>query len=156
MIRFATGNGGLVKDTLVRFFLVAVVSLIVSVPLAAHHGNAAFDNNKLLTVKGAVTEWVWANPHCFLKFDAKDASDNVIHWVAELNNPPEMVRNGWSKQSLKPGDEITVFLIQAKNGNPVGRVQKVVLPDGQVLVAMEAIGTPQRRDDPKPPNEPKQ
>jgi len=136
-------------------FVLAVVLLIAS-PLLAHHGNAAFDNAKLLTVKGTVTEWIWANPHCFLKFDAKDESNNVVHWVAELNNPPEMARRGWTRETLKTGDDLSIFLIPAKNGRPIGRVQKVVLPNGQVLMAMEGLGNPARPEEPKPSDEPKQ
>ena len=107
--------------------------LAFSAPLFAHHGNAAFDNNKKVTVKGTVTEWFWANPHCFLKFDVTDEKGNVVHWVAETSNPPDMVNRGWSKQSLKPGDAVTVTMITVKNGQPIGRVQQVVFADGRVL-----------------------
>jgi hypothetical protein len=128
--------------------------LIFSIPAIAHHGNAAFDNGKLMAVKGTVTTWVWANPHCFLKFDVKGENGALVHWSAELNNPPEMIRQGWSRDSLKVGDEITVTMIPAKNGNSIGRVQKVQLPNGQVLMAMAGIGNT-RTDDSKPTDEPK-
>jgi hypothetical protein len=107
--------------------------LICSAPLLAHHGNAAFDNDKKITVKATVTEWFWANPHCFLKFDTKDEKGNVTHWVAETSNPPDMINRGWSKQSFKPGDEVTVTMITVKNGQPIGRVQQVLLSNGQIL-----------------------
>src|ERR1700726_2019026 len=77
--------------------------LIASVPLAAHHGNAEFDVGKQITMKGTVTEWFWANPHCFLKYDVKGDNGLVEHWVVETSNPPDMINSGWSKQSLKPG-----------------------------------------------------
>ena len=108
-------------------------ALVLSGPLFAHHGNAAFDAGKKVTLKGTVTEWVWANPHCWLKFDVKDDSGNPVHWVAETNNAPDMIERGWSKHSFKPGDEITVTVEPVKNGNPVGRVLEVVLPNGQTL-----------------------
>jgi uncharacterized protein DUF6152 len=111
----------------------AIASLILSIPLFAHHGNAAFDVGKKVTVKGTVTEWVWANPHCWLKFDVKDDKGNVVHWVAETNNAPDMIERGWSMHSFKPGDEVTVTVEPVKNGNPVGRVLAVVLPNGQTL-----------------------
>jgi hypothetical protein len=107
--------------------------LIVSVPAFAHHGNAAFDAGKRVTLKGTVTEWVWANPHCWLKFDVKDDKGNVAHWVAETNNAPDMIERGWSMRSFKTGDEVTVTVEPVKNGNPVGRVLEVVLPNGQTL-----------------------
>lgn len=111
----------------------AVGVLIVPIPLFAHHGNAAFDVGKKVTVKGTVTEWVWANPHCWLKVDVKDDKGNPVHWVAETNNLADMIERGWSMRTFKPGDEVTVTLEPVKNGNPAGRVLEVVLPNGQTL-----------------------
>ena len=111
----------------------AVSLLIAAVPLLAHHGNAAFDSSKKLTLKGTVTEWVWANPHCWLKFDVKDDKGEVIHWLAEETNPPGLINSGWYKDSLKVGDEVTVVLIPTKNGRPLGRVDRVILANGKVL-----------------------
>ena len=119
-------------------FLAIVSLLCISAPLAAHHGNAAYDESKLVTVKGTVTDWLWANPHCFLKFDAKDEKGDVVHWAAETSNPPDMIGHGWSKNILKPGDQITITLSPSKAGTPVGVVRKIVLPDGQELVRMNA------------------
>ena len=110
-----------------------VILLIAAVPLFAHHGNAAFDSSKKLTLKGTVTEWVWANPHCWLKFDVKDDKGEVIHWLAEETNPPGLINSGWYKDSLKVGDEVTVILIPTKNGRPLGRVDRVILANGKVL-----------------------
>jgi Family of unknown function (DUF6152) len=108
--------------------------LIVSVPLWAHHGNAEFNTDKTVTVKGAVTEWVWANPHCFLKFDEKTSEGQVRHWVVEASNPPSMVNMGWNKYSIKSGDEVTVTMHQVKDvTKPIGRAVKVVLANGKVL-----------------------
>jgi hypothetical protein len=107
--------------------------LAVSVPLLAHHGAAAYDTSKKLALKGTVTEWFWANPHCFLRFDVKDEKGNVVHWAAEASNPSDMVNLGWSKQSFKPGDEVTVTVEPVKNGLPIGRVEQVVLASGQIL-----------------------
>src|ERR1700693_6206788 len=84
----------------VKFLVVFALShsiSIVSAPVFAHHGNAAFETGKKLTMKGTVTEWFWANPHCFLQFDVKDDSGNLVHWVAETSNPPDMINHGWSK-----------------------------------------------------------
>jgi hypothetical protein len=114
-------------------FALLIGLLVVSVPLFAHHGNAVFDETKYLTVKGTVTEWFWANPHCFLKFDVKDDSGQVVHWIAETSNPPDMINRGWSKQIFKPGDEVTVTMLTVKNHQPVGRVRQVVLPNGRIL-----------------------
>ena len=107
--------------------------LLASAPLLAHHGNAAFDVGKKLTLKGTVTEWVWANPHCWLKFDVKDESGKVVNWVAETSNAADMVERGWSKRVFTPGDQVSVTLEPVKNGKPVGRVLSVLLPNGQTL-----------------------
>lgn len=107
--------------------------LAVAVPLFAHHGAAAYDTTKKITLKATVTEWFWANPHCFLKFDAKDEKGNVVHWAVEASNPADMVNLGWSKESFKPGDEVTVTFEPVKNGQPIGRIEQVVLASGQIL-----------------------
>ena len=119
-----------------KFLLIlglTVAALMGSIPVFAHHGNAAFDVGKKVTLKGAVTEWVWANPHCWLKFDVKDDRGTVVHWVAETNNLADMIERGWSMRSFKPGDEVTVTVEPVKNGNPAGRVLSVILPNGQTL-----------------------
>jgi len=110
-----------------------LVSFLMAAPVLAHHGNAAFDEAKKLTVKGTVVEWFWANPHCLLKFDVKDGSGNVVHWVAEASNPPDMINRGWSRNSLKPGDEVSVTLSPVKNGQPIGRIQQIVFANGHIL-----------------------
>ena len=107
--------------------------LITAAPLFAHHGNSNFDIDKKLTLKATVTDWVWANPHCWLKFEATDDKGNVVHWIAETSNPADMTNLGWSKQVFKPGDRVTVTLQPVKNGQPIGRVMQVVLANGQTL-----------------------
>ena len=93
--------------------LIAIVLglLTVSIPLFAHHGAAAYDTSKKLALKGIVTEWFWANPHCFLRFDVKDDKGNVVHWAAE----------------------VTVTVEPVKNGLPIGRIDQVALANGQIL-----------------------
>lgn len=118
-----------------RFMVLAIAvgALMVSLPLFAHHGNAAFDAAKKLSLKGTVTDWFWANPHCILEFDVKDEKDQVVHWATETSNPADMVNRGWGKLTLKPGDQVTVTFEPAKNGRQVGRVIEVVLPSGQKM-----------------------
>ena len=119
-----------------KFLLVlalAVGVLIVSVPLFAHHGNAVFDLGKKLTLKGTVTEWFWANPHCFLSLDVKGDDGQVVHWVVEAQSGPNILPLGFTKQSFKPGDEVTATLEPVKNGRPLGRMLRVVLPNGTTL-----------------------
>ena len=115
-------------------FAVAVGLLIVSVTAFAHHSAAIFDTGKRVTVTGTVTEWFWANPHCLLSFDVKDAGGQMVRWVAETQAPPNMIPFGWSKQSFKPGDEVTITLEPARSGRPVGRLLRVVFRDGRTLL----------------------
>lgn len=117
--------------------LIAICLALVafSLPAVAHHGAAAYDTAKKITVKTTVTDWVWANPHCFLKFDMKDEKGNVQHWATETSNPSDMVNLGWSKDTFKAGDEITITFMPVKNGNPIGRIEQVVLANGQTLSA---------------------
>jgi len=115
-------------------FLITVALLTVPIALLAHHGTAVYDTVKPVTIKGTVTNWTWSNPHCLLEFDVKDDSGNVVHWITETSNPTDMSLKGWTKQTFKPGDEVTVTMIAAKNGRPIGRIQQVML-NGQALVA---------------------
>lgn len=107
--------------------------LLTGIPLFAHHGNSNFDTDKKLTLKATVTDWVWANPHCWLKFDTTDDKGSVVHWIAETSNPADMTNLGWSKQLFKPGDHVTVILQPVKNGAPIGRVMQVTLANGQTF-----------------------
>ena len=110
-----------VMKNLFRMISVAVVGLLgVSLPLFAHHGNASYDATKSVIVKGTVTGYVWANPHVFVKIDVKDDSGNAVHWIVEGQNPVSMTAVGWTKDTFKPGDEVEIDAMPAKNGNPVG------------------------------------
>jgi len=123
-----------VRNKWLDVFLVSLCFLAVSLRLLAHHGAAGYNMDKELVMKGTVTDWLWANPHCFLKYDTTDDAGTLSHWAVEVSNPTDMTKRGWSKRSLKPGDEVTVTVRPAKNGAPVGQLLKVVLPDGQTLI----------------------
>src|SRR5437867_6310629 len=109
--------------------------IAVSAPVFAHHGAASFDTSKEMTLKGTVTEYILANPHCFLKFDAKDETGTVRNWAVEVSNPTDMTKRGWARSSFKVGDIVTVNLQPVKNGAPIGRLRTVILPDGSTLGA---------------------
>jgi hypothetical protein len=125
-----------VKATRFGGLLAVSALLLLSAPAAAHHGTASFDTGKDLTLKGTVTEWIWANPHCFLKFDAMDETGTMRNWAVEVSNPTDMTKRGWARSSFKVGDVVTVNLQPVKNGAPIGRLRSVVLPDGSTLTAM--------------------
>jgi hypothetical protein len=120
------------KSKVTIILLVVVGLLTVSFPLFGHHGNAAYATGTKITVKGTVTEWFWANPHCFLKLDAKDEKGEVQHWVVEAGNPPDVTRQGWAKTSFKAGDEVVVTMMIPKNG-AVGIGRFITGPNSIVL-----------------------
>lgn len=107
---------------------------MLSTSVYAHHGNAGYDYEKTLTLKGTVTEWVWANPHCFLKVDVKDDKGNVQHWSLEAGSAGFNANNsGWQRNTFKAGDEVSVDIMPAKGGATVGRIRQVTLPNGKTL-----------------------
>jgi Family of unknown function (DUF6152) len=108
-----------------------VVGLVmVCAPVFAHHGSrVSYDLTKPVTMKGTITSFEWQNPHVFLSYDAKDASGNVTNWGVELAENPRMLINsrGWTKDTLKPGDEITATFFASKAGTPRGILSKLEL-----------------------------
>jgi Family of unknown function (DUF6152) len=109
------------------FSPVIALALIVPAVALAHHGAAIYDETKAVVVEGVVTDWLWANPHCLLEFDVKDDKGSSVHWTAEVSNPPDMIARGWSRKMFKPGDEVHIWMIAAKNGEPVGRIARVIV-----------------------------
>ena len=121
------------RQSAVRVVAAAVGVLIVSGSVSAHHSSAVFDPNKRVTVTGVVTEWFWANPHCLLSIDVKGADGQAVRWVFETQAPPNMIPYGWSRQSFKPGEEVTITMEQARSGKPVGRLLWAQYSDGRKL-----------------------
>lgn len=113
--------------------LLVVGFMAACLPLLAHHGNAAYDTAKTVTVKGTVTDYIWANPHVFLKLDAKDESGNTLHWVIEGQNAVTQASAGWTNATFKAGDQVIVDVTPAKNGRPIGRFKGRIEINGQVF-----------------------
>jgi hypothetical protein len=111
--------------------------LILAGPLWAHHGGSEYDTKNLKTLKGAVTEYYWANPHCQIFLDVRDDSGNVVNWGIETLAPAVLRRAGWNPQLLKPGEVVTVTIAPSKKGTPIGMIRKIVLPDGKQLTGGE-------------------
>ena len=119
--------------------------LMVSAPLFAHHGTGvAYEPNKLVTMKGTVTEYIWHNPHCGILFDVTDDKGQVVHWGAELGNPHQMSGAGFSKDTLKPGDKFTITGHPAISGAPRLTLDNFVLPDGRVFSGRGVKGNGER------------
>ena len=105
--------------------------LMVPIPTLAHHGTAAYDTNKTLKLKGVVASFNWENPHVTLGWDVKAENGAVEHWFVELTSPGMLTRSGWHHDSLKEGDEVTVYVHPSKSGSTWGIFQRVVFADGR-------------------------
>jgi hypothetical protein len=111
-------------------------------PVFAHHSFAAeFDASRPVKLTGTVTKIEWQNPHAFLYVDVKDPSGRVTNWGLEMGSPNGLMRQGWSRNSLKIGDEIVVEGSQAKDGSSIANARTVTLADGQRLFAGSSQGT---------------
>ncbi len=95
----------------------------------AHHSFAMFDQTRQVSVAGTVRDFEWTNPHAFI--EVEDAQGKV--WGVELNSPNNLVRQGWKRDVIKPGDKISVTLNPLRDGRPGGLFNAVTLPDGRVL-----------------------
>ena len=127
------------KTRLITLSIVAII-LAISIPLFAHHGNAAYEGNLTEVKNATVTKVLWANPHTLILFDAPNEKGELVHWNAEMGSPSALANVGWTKASLTPGDKITVFIHQAKTKNPVGRIQYMILADGSKLTDSGGAG----------------
>jgi hypothetical protein len=127
------------RGALKIWFVLLLGILIWSSGLLAHHGAAGQDMTKLTTVKGAVTDFQFINPHVLLYLDVKDESGKIEKWVGELNGPNEMTRQHMNKNTLKPGDQITVVGNRSKNGSNFLRVHSFVTPSGQEFVLARGV-----------------
>jgi len=121
---------------------VIAVGLWLSVPLAAHHGAAAFDVGKKVVLKGTVAGWVYSNPHCLLSLDVTGEDGKVVRWIAEGQAPNVVYPVGYRKDSFNFGDQVTVTVEPVKNGRPMGRILAAVLADGTTLGVANSSGTP--------------
>jgi len=118
-----------------RFTRVAltVSFFLISIPLLAHHGASEYDMTKIVTLSATVKELQFVNPHTLLVFTVKDDSGKVMEWEGELPSPNLLSRRGWSRNTLKPGDQVTVIGSPAKNGEKGMQIKKLVFPDGHEL-----------------------
>ena len=121
------------KNRSLAALVLAVGALAVCRPALAHHGNAAYADSITEFKQATVTKVLWSNPHVLINFDAKNAKGEDVHMVVETAAPQALRLIDWSKDSIKPGDIVTVRMYVAKNGNPAGRLNKILLADGSEL-----------------------
>ena len=112
----------------------SVIAVLLTASAAyAHHSNAAFDGDKVMVLKGTVTEWKWSNPHVWIYLSVEDEKGGKADWAIEGRTPGPLLRSGWSKSSLKIGDVITIDFSPAKDGTRTGLLTRVTRADGTVL-----------------------
>ena len=107
-----------------------VLSLGLLASAGAHHSNAAYGDEITEFEQATITRFAWANPHSLIFFDAADADGNVVSYVVETAAPQALRLIGWTKTTLMPGDVITLRAYLATNGEPVGRLNKIIFADG--------------------------
>jgi len=113
--------------------LIFAAALLTATSALAHHSNSAFDPDKVVVLKGTVTQWLWTNPHVWIHLDVDDGKSGKTEWKIEGRPPGVLARSGWSRSSFKPGDTITVDFSPARDGTHTGLATRVTLADGTVL-----------------------
>jgi hypothetical protein len=117
-----------------------VIILLLAATLAHHSFAAEFDQNKAIRLNGSVTKVEWFNPHIWVYLDVKDDKGVVQKWQCEGGAPNTLTRNGWTKDSLKPGNEVTIEGYLAKDGSRTCNARSVKLPDGRSVFAGSSAG----------------
>src|SRR3984893_14904735 len=127
--------------THVGVFLIGFGLFAAAIPVLAHHAFAAeYDANKPIKISGVVTKMEWMNPHARFYVDVKEADGKVVNWNFELGAIPVLLKQGWRKDSLKQGDQVSVEGTLAKDGSKSANARSVVLPDGRRVFAGSSGG----------------
>ena len=123
------------RKTLAMCFATVVGTLVLCGSLLAHHGTSNYSTTgQTITLTGTVTEFAWSNPHVYVLFDVKDDKGAIVHWAGEMNSPGVLKSAGWTKNTLKAGDQVTVSLRPNKFGTPVGLLSRAnMLVNGKPL-----------------------
>lgn len=125
------------RGRLLVLMATAIALITVSGPLFAHHGTAAFDVSKMVTMKATITDFQFTNPHVQVFWDSKNEKGEVEKWQGELTAPNKLTRAGWTKHTLKPGDEVTISGNAESNGSHVMWIRKIIGTDGQPMQLFE-------------------
>ncbi len=104
-----------------------------ALPAMAHHSFSMFDEKKEVVLKGAVKEFQWSNPHTWIQLNVTDASGKVVEWSIEGGSPNLVGRQGWKRNTFKPGDQVEITVHPMRDGQPGGSFMRAVLADGRRL-----------------------
>jgi hypothetical protein len=127
-----------VKRNFLSSLASAVLLAALAYPAFAHHSMSAYDQSRSVNLKATITSFDWTNPHVQIHFDARDDNGNVSSWMAECPSPNRLAKAGWSAESLKPGDEVSITGNPAKDGAKEMRLVQVALANGEQLRAYGA------------------
>jgi hypothetical protein len=128
-------RGGMIRAIRV-WAICALAALIPATAAFAHHSRAMFDQEHQLTLVGTVKEFQWTNPHCWIQVlvpDPKNPQAGAVEWGVEMDSPVALMRRGWKKDTLKPGDAVTVVINPLRDGQSGGLVVSVTGPDGRSI-----------------------
>ena len=118
------------------FVLIVVLSSLIAGPLLAHHGRgASYDNSKVLTIKGTITEWAYRNPHAAMYVDVKGPDGKIVNWGFESQNVSSLSRLKIFRTSFHTGQEVTIKFNPSRGGAPVGVIRKVHDTGGKELLS---------------------
>jgi hypothetical protein len=120
--------------------LVTLVVLVIfySMPLLAHHGRGAtYDMKNRVTLKGTVSKVEWRNPHVIIYMDVKDADGKVVTWGFENSGVSTLAQEGYNRNTLQVGEDITAIVNPAANGAPTAIVVKIILADGKEIMSRD-------------------
>jgi len=118
----------------IRLLAMVAGLLVVALPLLAHHGRGAtYDMKKEISLKGTVSEVLWRNPHIAIFLDVKDETGKVTKWTIEHSNITTLVMQGYGRQTLQAGQEVTVVVHPGASGDSIGLCMKIVFPDGKEI-----------------------
>jgi len=132
-----------VKTKVIALVIASATLLAGAMPVFAHHSfSAEFDAKQPITLTGTVTKIEWANPHDWFYIDVKDESGKVTNWGLELGAPNALMRLGWSRNSLKPGDVITIEGTRAKDGSSVANARTILLNGKRMFAGSSQSVTP--------------
>ncbi|HKV04329.1 MAG TPA: DUF6152 family protein [Candidatus Acidoferrales bacterium] len=112
------------------------LALLMAVSAFAHHSRAMFDQDKQVTLVGTVKDFQWTNPHCWIQLlvsDPRAPEAAPVEWGVEMDSPVALLRRGWKKETLKPGDKVTVVINPLRDGQTGGLVVSVAGADGRSI-----------------------
>jgi len=122
----------MIRSLAMKSWWMCLCLLGAALPVVAHHSfDAEYDGNKTIVLTGLVTKVEWMNPHARFYVDVKESDGSVTNWNLELGSPASLIRRGWTRKSLKAGDQITVKASLAKDGSKMANARSVTLADGK-------------------------